>query len=157
MEEWKDVVGYEGLYEVSNMGNVRRDGFILKTWLSGANGKMYHYVSLSTQGSVQKKRVHCLVALAFLPNPNNLPVVDHINGDEKDNQLSNLKWETRRGNWLNPTNRVRQVGRSGHKNIFQNHENWMVRINVNGAIRYIGTFKTIEEAITARDEFLTGK
>lgn len=155
MEEWRDVVGYEGLYEISNMGNVRRDGRILKTHLAGGAGnKWYHYVALSKEGSVKKFRVHRLVAIAFLPNPDNLPVIDHISGDEKDNRLSNLKWETRRGNWLNPTNKSRPVGRSGHKNIFLNHDNWMVRMNVNGAIKYIGTFKTLEEAIRARGEYL---
>lgn len=154
MEEWRDVTGYEGLYEISSLGNVRRDGSILKTWLAGNGGKIYHYVGLSKEGTVEKFKVHRLVAIAFLPNPDNLPVVDHLNGDEKDNRVSNLKWETRRGNWLNPTNRVRQVGQSGHKCIFKNHDNYMVRINVQGNKHYIGTFQNLDDAIRARDDFL---
>jgi len=156
-EEWRDVVGYEELYQVSSLGNVRRDGRILKPWLSGGTGdRWYHFVGLSKEGVVASKKVSILVATAFLPNPDNLQVVDHLNGDCKNNCVENLKWESRRGNFLNPTNKQREVGTSGYRCIFKNHENWMVRCKVNGKLHYVGTFKTLEEAIRARDAFLAG-
>jgi hypothetical protein len=156
MEEWRDVVEYEGLYEVSSLGRVRRNGSVITPWLAGGTGdRWYNYVSLSKQGVVKKKRVNILVATAFISNPSNLPIVDHINGVATNDRVENLEWKTRRGNFLNPTNKVRPVGKSGHKCIFPNHEKWMVRCMVNGATHYVGTFKTLEEAIRARDDFLS--
>ena len=90
MEEiWKDVVGYEGLYEVSNLGRIRRNGKILKPQKTRDG---YLRVHLSKNGIAKHGKVHRLVALAFLPNPQNLPQINHKDEDKTNNAVNNLEW-----------------------------------------------------------------
>ena len=107
-EEWKPVVGYEGLYEVSNMGRVKklRSGKIAKlSRLDNAHGG---YLVLTLIKYVDGRRiartgrVHRLVAEAFIPNPENKPCVDHISTDPIDNRVENLRWATYLENNRNP-------------------------------------------------------
>jgi hypothetical protein len=92
MEVWKDVVGYEGRYEVSNTGDIRnsRTGRVLSPGLSQG----YLYVALYRDGSRQNKQINRLVAEAFLDNPNNYPIVNHRNEIKTDNTIDNLEWCT---------------------------------------------------------------
>lgn len=118
MEEiWKDIPGYEGLYQVSNLGRVKslprheiseyfpngrfRKGALLKPFKGGAN---YLMVAL---GRKNKKYIHRLVAIAFIPNPENKEEVDHIDCDTLNNEASNLKWVTRKENLNNPITKKR--------------------------------------------------
>lgn len=96
-EIWKPVPGYEGKYEVSNIGNIKsaKTGKLLKPQNSG-NG--YFKVRLSRNGQVFGAWVHRLVAAAFIPNENNLPVVDHKDGNKKNNAVDNLEWCTQKEN-----------------------------------------------------------
>lgn len=94
MEEFKDIVGYEGLYQVSNYGNVKslRNNLILKP--VGIN---YKSVVLSVSGKHRRKetlKISRLVAMHFIPNPENKPVVNHIDGNKKNDHYSNLEWNT---------------------------------------------------------------
>lgn len=92
IEEWRDIKGYEGLYQVSNKGNVRHVKFnrLLKPSKSG----QYSIAILSKGGKKVGKSVHRLVAEAFIPNPNNLPVINHIDQDKHNNTVENLEWCT---------------------------------------------------------------
>ena len=90
-EEWREVKGYEGLYRVSSTGKVKSllTGISMK---QAANHKGYLIVQLSNKGQRKNKRVHRLVAEAFILNPDGLPEVDHINGIRQDNRADNLRW-----------------------------------------------------------------
>lgn len=106
MEEiWKDVVGYEGYYQVSNLGRVKsishrvrcRGGFrTLPTKLMSpqTNNKknFYYFVRLHKNGVAKPYFVHRLVAAAFIDNPNNLPQVNHKDGNKRNNNVNNLEW-----------------------------------------------------------------
>lgn len=104
MEEeiWKDIPGYEGLYKVSNLGRVRsfadanpvnRRNRILKQHLDGKGN--YLFVGLHRDGKVKLATVHRLVANAFVPNPLNLPQVNHKDECKTNNRADNLEWCTR--------------------------------------------------------------
>lgn len=92
-EIWKDINGYEGLYEVSNWGYVRRKTTKkdLKAW---HNYKGYMKVALCKNGEKHEKFLHRLVAENFIDNPNNKEQVNHINGNKDHNYVNNLEWCT---------------------------------------------------------------
>lgn len=102
MEEWRDVVGYEGLYQVSNTGKVQtvehHDRFgrlyrqVEMRQHRSRNG--YQMLYLKAGGHRRMVLVHRLVATAFIPNPDNLSDVNHIDGDKTNNDVSNLEWCT---------------------------------------------------------------
>lgn len=98
MEEiWKDIEGYEGLYQVSNMGRVRslRRNIILKSKIE-RNG--YERVRLCTNNIPKDYSVHRLVATAFISNPNNYPIVNHKDENRTNNCADNLEWCTQEYN-----------------------------------------------------------
>ena len=93
----KDVVGYEGLYAVTSCGKVW--SYKSKKFLTPlVNYKGYLRVVLMKNGESKTCYIHRLVAEAYLPNPENLPQVDHIDNDKTHNYLNNLQWITNRDN-----------------------------------------------------------
>jgi hypothetical protein len=106
MEVWKDIKGYEGLYQVSNKGNVRSLDMIVKAKSNGTQLKKGKLLSpqytwngyLRYDLSGKKRRAHRLVAQSFIPNPNNKEEVNHINCIRDDNRLENLEWSTKSEN-----------------------------------------------------------
>lgn len=103
MEEvWKPVVGYEGKYEVSNLGRVMSLSYRMtgcsKVMTNHPNSDGYSCLTLSKDGKQQSARVHRLVAEAFIPNPNHLPEVNHLDENPSNNQVDNLEWCTRAHN-----------------------------------------------------------
>lgn len=101
MEIYKPIKGYEGLYEISNMGNVRsiRNNKVLKP---NTDKYGYFYVIFSVNQKRKTLKVHRLVAETFIENPENKPTVDHKNTDKKDNHVENLKWATNLEQSRNP-------------------------------------------------------
>lgn len=96
-EIWKDVSGYEGLYQVSNLGRIKsseRHGNFNKNHIliGGKDTKGYRVVSLTKNGKGLTKKVHRLVAQAFILNPKNLPQINHIDGNKQNNTIKNLEW-----------------------------------------------------------------
>ena len=102
MEQWRPVKGYENLYEVSNMGNIRSLNYrrTRKTKILKPIIDRYGYLSvvLCKNSNQQHKSIHRLVADAFIHNPEGKLEVNHIDGDKTNNKASNLEWSTRSEN-----------------------------------------------------------
>lgn len=104
MEIWKNVVGFEEQYEISNLGNLRSKERFVKHWRGGErkyksnfknirlNDKGYFRCNLKNEGKRYDFTIHKLVALAFIPNEENKPFVNHKNGIKTDNRVENLEW-----------------------------------------------------------------
>lgn len=113
-EEWKDIQGFEGKYQVSSLGRVKSVDRILPhktygTWhikerilkpgRSGPGRKKYLIVQLHTgNGIMDSRKIHRLVAENFIPNPLHLPQVNHKDGNTENNNVSNLEWVTEHEN-----------------------------------------------------------
>lgn len=123
-QEWRSIEGFEGLYEVSNYGEVkalerivennggmqRKHERILKQ-----NTKSHCVVVLCKNGKTYSRLVHRLVAIAFIPNPENKPVVDHIDTNPMNNRADNLRWVTIQENCMNPLTRMHNSeSKKGH-------------------------------------------
>jgi hypothetical protein len=149
-EIWKDVIGYEGLYEVSNLGRVKslkcNKEKILKPAISGRG---YSQVNLTKNNKSITRSVHKLVAMAFL---NHRPcgmtlVVDHINNNQLDNRVDNLQIITQKENSLKSHRKYssKYVGVSWDKRQYK----WMSQIRINGKLNFLGRFENEQEASRA--------
>lgn len=118
VEEWRPINGYEGLYEVSDWGNVRSlDHTVIqrnfkgryvethykgKILTHGRGRKNYMRMTLCKNNVTERKWLHRLVAEAFIPNPSNKPFIDHRDGNPQNNNVENLQWVTTKENNNNP-------------------------------------------------------
>ena len=154
MENWKDIKGYEGSYQVSDLGRVKslRYGNILNPYINSIG---YKVVNLSENTRRVAKKVHSLVAECFLnhtPNGYKL-VVDHINNVKTDNKLSNLQIISQRENSTKDKNNKYSdyVGVTFHKK----DKRWQSSIVIDGSQVYLGYFKNEERASIAYNFALT--
>lgn len=116
MEEiWKDIPGFDGLYQVSTYGRVRsllrRHGampYIMKPVNHGQGPRKYKQIQLSRGGKSHTIGIHRLVALAFIPRIEGKNHIDHIDGDPSNNHVENLRWCTHLENMNNPITRERE-------------------------------------------------
>lgn len=159
MEIWKDVQGYEGLYQVSNLGRVKslpkyhykRERILKPT----DNGNGYKIVGIRENGRRLNFYVHRLVATAFVPNPKRLGYVNHKDYNKDNNMASNLEWCTQKENVNYSIERMkkpRQVTYSstGHKYIY--FRNGKYRVCVPNKIEK--RFNTLEMALHYREVVL---
>lgn len=101
-EIWKNIKDYEGLYQVSNFGKVKRlqhkrcdRNQIMKERLVKVikpSNNWYPYLSLCKNGKTKNVYLHRLIAIAFIPNPNNYPCINHKDGNKQNNKIDNLEW-----------------------------------------------------------------
>ena len=112
MEVWKPFYIQERIYYVSNTGRVKNKYNKILHAVVGSSG--YEEICLCVNYKRYYKRVHRLVAQAFLPNPNNYPCVNHINGNKLDTNVSNLEWCTVAHNTQHSYNHGYQRGKSGN-------------------------------------------
>lgn len=125
-EIWKDIDGFENIYQVSNLGRVcsktRRQGnryYLGKILKPSDNGHGYLHITLANRGKRYQRYLHRLVAQAFLPNPYNYPEINHKDENTKNNQVNNLEWCTAKYN-SNYKNHGLHVSQ-GSKNSIQKH------------------------------------
>lgn len=155
--EWKLIEGFDGIYSVSNYGEVKnnRTGKLMKP---RKNEKGYLRIGLTTNGKQKCMRVHRLVAQAFIPNPENKPEVNHIDFNKENNCVNNLEWVTckensdhsfgnrKRSNEKN----YKKVSNTGEKHISYQNGYYVVRMF--GKKYFCKSFKNIEDAKKCRDE-----
>ncbi len=153
MENWKDIKGYEGHYQVSDLGRVKSMKLGRERILSNRFGGRYYKVTLCKNGLTKDKYIHILVAEEFLNHKggNKSIVVDHINNDRLDNKLKNLQVITQRENIsknCNGSSKFYGV-RKGYKN------KWYSQIRVGNKSTHLGSFDTEERASIAYNFALT--
>ncbi|MCR5658919.1 MAG: HNH endonuclease [Bacteroidales bacterium] len=109
MTEWRDIAWWDD-YAVNEDGEIcrKKDGVIMKQYVQKSG---YSAVYLKKNGWVSAVMVHRLVAMAFLPNPDNLPMVDHINTIRSDNRVCNLRYVDAKGNANNETTKKNRRNR----------------------------------------------
>lgn len=168
MEEiWKDIKGYEGLYQISNLGRVKSisrsiklkkytkisDDTIMKLDL---NKSGYLYVSLCKNGKYKKCRVHRLVAEEFVDKPNGKNVVNHKDYNKTNNCSSNLEWVTNEENYdylrKNMRKRHNVKTNTGERYISYSKKKNRYRITIDG--KEYRKCKSLDEAIKERDKLL---
>lgn len=111
-EEWRSVIGYEGLYEVSNLGRIRR----VKIMEPSKKKHGYMQISLVDRNGVRKSlRLHRIVAEAFIPNPENKPQVNHKDENPINNRAKNLEWATAEENTNYGSRNARASAKNGSK------------------------------------------
>lgn len=96
-ETWRDIPGWEGIYQISNLGRVKSCKVIPSGKVMRLSNKTGDYIRIVLQKKGRKNEthlVHRLVAKLFLPNPSNLPIVNHKDGNKQNNSVSNLEWCT---------------------------------------------------------------
>ena len=153
----KSIPGYEGFYSAEEDGRIW--SHISKKYLSSKH-KRYAKVELCRDGIHKSVSVHRLIALTFIPNPDNKPTIDHIDRNKQNNNVSNLRWAT-------PAEQSSNLGTyntntSGHKNVRLHH---YIALTGEVSVYYVfhicrkgiyhnKSFKTLEEATKYRDEYL---
>jgi len=116
MEIWKEIKGYEGLYEISSIGRVK--SIKSKCFLKFRdNGKGYNAAALYNKGIRKDVKVHRLVAIHFIDNKLNKPQVNHINGVKSDNRVDNLEWCSNRENIIHSYSLGLQKSKLTHKDV----------------------------------------
>ena len=144
-ELFKPIDGYNN-YIVSNFGNIKnsKSNRILKF---KNHPKGYKMINLYKNGKFKSFLIHRLVGMAFLENPDNKPMIDHIDENKINNNVKNLRWATNQENQCNQSKYKNNT--SGFKGVTFHNNKFRARININGKKKHLGLFETAEEASKA--------
>lgn len=160
MEQWKDIEGYEGIYQISSLGRIKS---LPRTFYSGKNHHIkktypekmmkpkryetgYLYIDLCANSQVKRFKIHRLVAKTFIPNPENKPCIDHINAVRDDNRMENLRWVDNFENMRNPYTRSAQArNKTGDKNPMMKYCRPVLQIDPETG-KTIAEFPSVKEA-----------
>ena len=153
MEEWRKIDGFP--YEISNFGNVASLNYNhtgKRQLLKPAYRGEYAFVVLQDGTYRTPQLIHRLVAFAFVENldPENYTIVDHIDRNKQNNRADNLRWTNHSGNAFNQPFKGNKIGHQ-YIRVHNKCQSYRVYIRARG---YDKTFKTLSEAIIARDNFL---
>lgn len=131
-EEWFNVRGYVGYYFVSNLGRIRSNSNRARV-LKPAISSGYHVVTLYKNGIRENLKVHRIVAESLIPNPENKPCVNHIDGDKLNNSQTNLEWVTYSENTFHAIDNdlLKLRGDKNHKAKFSNAKIAQIRAYYN--------------------------
>lgn len=148
MEQYKIINNFDD-YEISNLRNVRnvKTGRILK---QSTDKRGYNKIGLWKNTKQTTLYLHRLLADAFILNPNNKPLIDHINGNKTDNSIENLRWCTVSENMHNRT--INGNNTSGCKGVCfsKRTKKWLAQIKLNNKTISIGYYDKLEDAVLAR-------
>jgi len=146
-EIWKPIVGYEELYEVSNLGRVKNCRFnkIKKPRIRAK----YYSVTLFKDGKLKDFTVHRMMAEAFLENKKEC--VNHIDGNRLNNNLNNLEWVSHRENSVHRD--LKRKTKTGQPNIIWHSNSFQVRVRHENKYVQLGSYRKIEDAMKVRDNF----
>lgn len=165
-EIWKDVIGYEGLYQVSNLGNVKSLSritinkksnlknaasycVIRERVLKTTNNRGYHMIILCKNGTIKYFKNHRLVATMFIGDIPKDMVVNHKNGIKTDNRVENLEIVTNHENVTHGVNKKKTSSKYSGVSWNKSSQKWMAYIYINRKYIHIGYFNTEIEASKA--------
>ena len=121
-ETWKDVPNFDGKYQINNKGDIRHKDRLDKYLKPAKNRKGYLTVGLWGNHKGNTFRVHRLVAQVFIPNPENKPQINHINGIKTDNRVENLEW-------VNNSENVRHADKLGLRRCVKGEKHYMCKLS----------------------------
>ena len=151
-EEFKKIDGYDN-YEVSNQGYVRNTdtGRVLK---QGKNPNGYYFITLSKNGIGKSFKIHRLIGLYFIPNPENLREIDHIDRNKTNNSISNLRWISHSNNNRNKPKKQNISSKFKGVSFYKGIGKYVARIKINNKNKYIGYYDKEDDAGRAFDNFV---
>ena len=160
-EEFRPIDGFEG-YKVSNFGNVMGKKNTILKYSCSKGGGFYPQLTLYKDKKWYPRRIHRLVALAFIPNPDNLPTVDHIDRNKSNNNVNNLRWADRQTQINNrkPFFHCNKKNKTGERYIYFDRKKSkqiylrMCNKHINNGKGIHKYFYTIEEAVVFRDKLI---
>jgi len=157
-EEWRCVAEYEGLYEVSNLGRIRsldhttvdtkniERSFKGRVLSLSTDSHGYNIKTLYLNGERCAFRLHRLIAQAFISNPNDLPYIDHVDGNKENNNINNLEWVTAQENTERYHSKIESSSKYNKVSFSPSHKKWIAQLLVDGKSIHIGSFDSEDDA-----------
>ena len=141
--ESKWIENYENIYKIYKNGDIESCKFKKKKILKPRIDNGYLRIGLCKKGQQKGFLIHRLIGIHFIPNPENKPNIDHIDGDKLNNSISNLRWVSHQENNLNTKNRGKY---KRGVSFIKTTKKFSSRIKINGKLKHIGYYKTEDEA-----------